>query len=337
MKDNSHNGTCDDNYESLIYFIIAFILTLIIIYIGIYFIFIRKVKSSEGEYCNTSVDCQGSLVCAGGNQCVWKSDSNLGGFGSPCIRNSSCELGYLCINGECGVSFSPDNSFTSIFTPSSDNTNTSNTSNTNTSSDNTNSNNTSLSSLTSSISSNSMSSLGSFASILPKSKYVDMYKKSVIKNNKEKNEYTDKIKSRSVPIIANIKYNGELKKYFLCCNSTNKINISKTIYLSCEPKNEDIVKFYYENDIIHATHRNKQYYVAITSNNNMILSDKYKSYIYKKYSLGNTYMLYNSKGKTLSIVPPNLNNNDRINIKVHLGNKYPLSVEDSHLSLPRYP
>ena len=336
MKENNYNGTCEDNYASVIYFIIAFILTLIIIYIGIYFIFIRKIKSSEGEYCNTSEDCQGSLVCAGGNQCVRKTDSNQGSFGSPCIRNSSCELGYLCINGECGVSFSPDNSFTSIFTPSSANTNTNNSSDSTNGSIN-NSNNTSSSSLTPSISSNSMSPMASFASILPKSKNIDMYKKTVIKNNKAKNEYIDKIKSRSVHIIANIKYNGEIKRYFLCCNSSDKNNMSKTIYLSCEPKKEDIVKFYYENDIIHATHRNKQYYVAITSNNNMILSDKYKSYIYKKYSFGNTYMLYNSKGKTLSIVPPNLNNNDRINIKVHLGNKYPLSVEDSHLSLPRYP
>ncbi len=74
---------------------------MILIYYLIYWLFVSKTKSVEGEYCDDSADCASGLRCVGGNQCVFI-NKVLSEPGEPCFSNSNCELGYLCINGRCG-------------------------------------------------------------------------------------------------------------------------------------------------------------------------------------------------------------------------------------------
>jgi len=88
--------------ESLIIFIFLYIITIIFILIGIWYIFINKTKNLSGEYCNDTSDCASGLRCTGGNQCTSVNDP-LSGEGGDCISNSQCKLGLLCISGTCSV------------------------------------------------------------------------------------------------------------------------------------------------------------------------------------------------------------------------------------------
>lgn len=95
-------------------FIILYILTLIIVYILIWFIFVYKKGNTEGEYCDSNSDCLNNLICVGGNQCTSK-DNPLNGLDGICRSNSECELGLLCIGGICSYPSSGNNLLFSLF------------------------------------------------------------------------------------------------------------------------------------------------------------------------------------------------------------------------------
>lgn len=100
--------------ENLIVFIILYVITIVIILVIIWYIFIAPGKSKDGEFCVENSDCTGSLICAGGNQCV-QSSNTLSGIGGSCLNNSECQLGLLCTDGICSVVSNESNGLGNIF------------------------------------------------------------------------------------------------------------------------------------------------------------------------------------------------------------------------------
>ena len=100
---------------NLIIFIFLYVLTIILVMVGIWFIFINKTKNTVGEYCDDSDDCASGLRCVGGNQCS-PSENEISNLGESCDNNSQCILGNLCINNICSIPDSSGNSLFSSFT-----------------------------------------------------------------------------------------------------------------------------------------------------------------------------------------------------------------------------
>jgi hypothetical protein len=305
-----HTNNYDENETTtLIIFIIIFIISLTIIYIGLYFIFIRKDKSSQGEYCDKSSDCMGNLVCSGGNQCVNTPIEDLGEFGSPCISNASCQLGYLCIDGMCGNPLSSTSfDLLSSFNDNSDSEVTNNRYPPVSGSKNRNQD------ILIDVDQN-ISRMDVFASMLPPSNTIHKYRKIKKVRQNENIKYIENMKLNSNPISTMISYHGNIEKYYICIN-----NINKHLYLSSDVNNNNIVNFYHHsNNTMSAYHSNMLYHIVVTSNNKLMLSDKHQSNIYRMNVKGG-YMILNNRNKYLSVSKSDLNTNNHLEIQLNKHN-----------------
>ena len=296
--------------------IFSFIICLIIVYFLIWAIFIRKTNSEEGEFCNNDLDCNNGLFCVGGNQC--STNFNLSDIDCPCITNSSCQLGYLCINGKCNIqeniafsSFISNNSTSnnstsnnsisnnsisnnSISNNSTSNNSISNNSTSNNSISNNSTSNNSTSNNSTSNNSTSNNSISKLLSLLPKSKYKEQYIKNREKYKKQeiKNRKLEKDKFKYLKVIDN-----EIIYYLYIRNNTDGE------WLTIDDLHErKMQKFYFNNNtlLMYDPITKKQYNCIITENNTIRkTTDNITSNFYIDNQDGG-YYIYNNRHKILN-------------------------------------